>query len=63
VKRGRGRVQWVVGRASSQILAASFAKSPDDAAQPATGEPYTILIMIRECPFIEIYFFEKFEKF
>jgi hypothetical protein len=47
VKRGGGG--WVVGRASSQILGASFAKSADDAAQllgqPDTGEPYTILIM------------------
>jgi hypothetical protein len=41
---------WIVGRASSQILGASFAKSADVAAQllgqPATGEPYTILIMV-----------------
>jgi hypothetical protein len=47
VKRGGGRGGWVVGRASSQILGASFAKSADVAAQllgqPATGEPYTIV--------------------
>jgi hypothetical protein len=44
--RGGG---WVVGRASSPILGASFAKSSDVAAQllgqSTAGEPYTVIIM------------------
>jgi hypothetical protein len=51
IEREKGSIGggWVVVRASSQILGASFAKSADDAAQllgqPATGEPYTIQII------------------
>jgi hypothetical protein len=45
-EKGKGRAGWVVGRASSQILGASFAKSADNSGPINLEGGYSLVFCV-----------------